>query len=107
MKNVKHGSRLMADEAPVYGPLTAHGYGLETVNHRAKEWVRGDAHVNNLEAFWANVKRMISGTHVWVSKKHLQKYLMEAEFRHNLRKHPYVMFHLLLSAFPKGAPRAP
>jgi transposase len=107
MKHVKQGSRLMADEAPVYGPLTAHGYRLETVNHRAKEWVRGDAHVNNLEAFWANVKRMISGTHVWVSKKHLQKYLCEAEFRHNLRKHPYVMFDLLLSAFPKGARRAP
>jgi transposase-like protein len=106
-QHVKPESRLMADEAPVYGPLSARGYRLQTVNHRAKEWVRGDVHVNNLEAFWANVKRGIKGTHVWVSKKHLQKYLCEFEFRHNLRKHPYLMFHLLLSAFPKGAPRAP
>jgi hypothetical protein len=107
IKYVKRGSRLMADEAPVYGPLTAKGFRLETVNHRAKEWVRGDAHVNSLEAFWGSVKRTIAGTHIWVSQKHLPKYLMELEFRHNLRKHPYLMFQLLLSAFPKGASRAP
>jgi len=109
LKYVKPNSRVMSDEASVYKLLSSQGkgYRLESVHHRSKEWVRGDVHVNNLEAFWANVKRMISGTHVWVSKKHLQKYLCEAEFRHNLRKHPYVMFQLLLSAFPKGAPRAP
>jgi transposase-like protein len=47
------------------------------------------------------VKRGINGTYVWVSKKHLQLYLREFEYRHNLRKQPKLMFELLLQAFPK------
>ena len=47
------------------------------------------------------VKRGINGTYVWVSKKHLQLYLREFEYRHNLRKQPALMFELLLQAFPK------
>ena len=45
--------------------------------------------------------RGIKGTHVWVSKKHLQSYLREFEYRHNLRHAPYLMFDCLLQAFPK------
>jgi hypothetical protein len=50
---------------------------------------------------WANVKRGIKGTYVGVSKKHLQTYLREFEYRHNLRQTPYLMFDCLLQAFPK------
>ena len=32
-------------------------------------------HTNTIEAFWAMVKRTIAGTHIWVSPKHLPKYL--------------------------------
>jgi hypothetical protein len=45
------------------------------------------------------VKRTIAGTHIWVSPKHLPKYLGEIEFRWNLRKHPELMFPTLLAAF--------
>jgi transposase len=45
------------------------------------------------------VKRGINGTYVWVSKKHLQLYLREFEYRHNLRRQPALMFELLLQAF--------
>lgn len=61
----------------------------------------GDVHTNIIEAFWGNVKRGINGTYVWVSKKHLQTYLREFEYRHNLRQQPHLMFELLLQAFPK------
>ena len=78
-----------------------YGYDHETVDHRAKEYVHGDAHTNTLEGFWANVKRGIKGTYVSVSKKHLQTYLREFEYRHNLRQYPEMMFDCLLQAFPK------
>src|SRR5437879_2728819 len=67
----------------------------------AKEYVRGDVHTNSIESFWSQVKRGINGTYVWVSKKHLQLYLREFEYRHNLRRQPALMFELLLQAFPK------
>jgi len=81
--------------------MERHGFDHQTVDHSAKEYVRGDVHTNNIEAFWANVKRGINGTYVWVSKKHLQTYLREFEYRHNLRQQPHLTFELLLQAFPK------
>ncbi len=101
-KFVKRGSKIRTDEWSGYRSLTErHGYEHETVDHSREEWVRGDIHTNTIEAFWANVKRGIKGTYVHVSKKHLQSYLREFEYRHNLRRTPYLMFDLLLAAFPK------
>jgi transposase-like protein len=102
-KFVKAGSRVHTDDWTGYRVLTErHGYEVETVNHSAKEYVRGDIHINTIESFWANFKRGINGTYVWVSKKHLQTYLHEFEYRHNLRQQPRLMFELLLQAFPKA-----
>lgn len=99
---VKKGSRVHSDEFSSYRSLTErHGYDHETVDHSAKEYVRGDVHTNGIESFWSSVKRGINGTYVWVSKKHLQTYLREFEYRHNLRQQPALMFELLLQAFPK------
>ncbi|WP_425990822.1 IS1595 family transposase [Afipia sp. DC4300-2b1] len=99
---VKKGSRVHTDELSSYRSLTErHGYDHETVDHSAKEYVRGDVHTNGIESFWSSVKRGINGTYVWVSKKHLQTYLREFEYRHNLRSQPALMFELLLQAFPK------
>ena len=61
--------------------------------------MRGDIHTNNIEAFWGCVKRSIKGTYVWVSKKYLQTYLHECEYRWNLRHEPQLMFAFLVSAF--------
>lgn len=99
LKWVRKGSRISTDEAMAFGALLSRGYQHETVNHSAKEYVRGDTHTNTIEGFWANVKRGISGTYVWVSKKHLQTYLREFEYRHNLRHAPYLMFEVLLRGF--------
>jgi transposase len=100
---VKEGSKIYTDDWNGYRNLTARiGLEHEQVNHSAKEYVRGDAHTNTIEAFWANFKRGIKGTYVWVSEKHLQTYLREFEYRHNLRKHPSLMFDCLLAAFPKA-----
>ncbi|MBX3492030.1 MAG: IS1595 family transposase [Parvibaculum sp.] len=101
IEHVKPGSRIATDEAGAFKGLADEGFRHGTVNHSKKEYVRGDVHTNSIEAFWSSLKRGISGTHVWVSPQHLQKYLGEFEFRHNLRKRPHLMFELLLQAFPR------
>jgi transposase len=99
---VKEGSTVYSDQGSEFRHLRHYGYKHESVNHLKKEWVRGDAHTNNIEAFWGNVKRSLRGTYVWVSKKHLQTYLCEFEYRYNLRKRPDLMMDVLLQAFPKA-----
>ncbi len=101
-KLVKKGSRIATDEAKAFGNLRHEGYHHGTVNHSQGEYVRGPVHTNTIEAFWGNLKRGLSGTYVSVSKQHLQKYLWEFEYRHNLRRSPHLMFRLLLKAFPRG-----
>ena len=98
---VKQGTRVATDSARAFLGLTHEGYRHASVNHSAKEYVRGPVHTNTIEGYWAALKRGINGTHVWVSRKHLDKYLGEFEYRFNLRKHPDLMFDLLLQAFPR------
>ena len=99
------GSRIATDEAKAFQGLPKEGYAHGTVNHSKKEYVNGQVHTNTIEAFWGNLKRGISGTYVSVSKQHLQKYLWEFEFRHNLRKSPELMLRALLMAFPRPQAR--
>ncbi len=97
--NVPVGTRVSTDEWAPYKVLSRLGYRHETVDHGRKEYARGDVHVNGLESFWSILKRSIRGTHVWVSPKHLPKYLGEFEFRYNMRKTPEIMFDRLLRSF--------
>ncbi len=57
----------------------------ETVRHSAREYVRGQAHTNGIESFWAMLKRGHDGTYHWMSGKHLGRYVTEFEGRHNSR----------------------
>jgi transposase len=63
---VKYGSKVYTDDWNGYANLTLR-FGLEHESDSAKEYVRGDVHTNTIEGFWANVKRGINGTYVWVS----------------------------------------
>ncbi len=105
-KWVRQGSRIATDEAKAFRNLGEYGYRHGTVNHSEGQYVSGQVHTNTIEAFWANVKRSIEGTYVSVSKKWLQTYLWEFEYRQNLRKHPHLMFDLLLQSFPRPGPKA-
>lgn len=99
--NVEPGTTISTDEWRVYANLSDLGFVHGAVNHSDKVWANGIHHTNTIEAFWCWLKRGISGTHVWVSPKHLPKYLGEFEFRFNLRKTPHLMFDHLLLAFPR------
>lgn len=56
-----------------------------TINHQ-KAYAEGDIHTNTIESFWAILKRGVIGQFHKVSKKYLQNYLHEFEYRYNRRK---------------------
>ena len=98
-ENVLKDSTVHTDELKSYSGLSKAGFEHETVNHGAGQYVDGDSHVNGIEGFWARLKLSIRGTHVHVSRKHLQTYVKEFEYRYNMRKQPEMMFDRLLAAF--------
>ena len=98
-ENVVKDSTVHTDELKSYSGLSKAGFEHETVNHGAGQYVDGDSHVNGIEGFWARLKLSIRGTHVHVSRKHLQTYVKEFEYRYNMRKQPELMFDRLLAAF--------
>lgn len=55
-----------------------------SVNHQ-KTYADGDVHTNTIESFWAILKRGMIGQFHKVSKKYLQNYLHEFEYRYNHR----------------------
>ena len=57
----------------------------EAVNHSIGEYVRGAAHTNTVESYFAILKRGIMGTYHHVSQQHLKRYLCEFDFRYNER----------------------
>jgi transposase-like protein len=100
LQHVRPGSTINTDEHVSYRGINKFGFRHVTVDHRAKEYARPDgAGVNGIEGFWSQLKRMINGTHIHVSHKHLWKYAKEAEFRFNRRHNPQTMLDELLRTF--------
>ena len=62
------------------------GYRHEAVNHNVGEYVRGMAHTNGIESFWALLKRGYIGVFHHFTWKHLHRYLNEFEVRCNFDK---------------------
>ena len=80
-------SRLITDEKQWWlKPGRDFAGGHETINHRDKEWARGDVTTNTIEGVFSLLKRGIYGTFHSVSKKHLHRYLAEFDFRYNNRR---------------------
>jgi len=88
--NVKQGSTIVTDTYHAYNDLKKQ-YTHKTVKHSAGEYVRIEnktafkVHTNSIEGYWSLVKRTINGTHHWVSKKHINKYLAEMSYRFSNR----------------------
>ena len=77
----------MTDEHRSY-----HGIGKEfegghvTVHHASGEYARDGVTTNEAEAYFALLKRGITGSFHHVSKKHLQKYVDKFSYRWDRRK---------------------
>lgn len=78
-------SHLMTDSAQAYPGIGEQFAGFDAVNHSAGEYVRGDAHSNTVESYFAVLKRGVYGTFHHVSEGHLHRYLVEFDFRYNNR----------------------
>ena len=78
---IEEGAMVYTDEATMYRDLPRH----EAVRHSVGEYVRGQAHTNGMESFWASLKRGFEGTYHQMSEKHLGRYVAEFEGRHNAR----------------------
>ncbi len=103
LKGVDRKSHLMTDDSLIYywiGPTFA---SHDAVNHSADEYVRGEAHVNTAESFFALVKRGVYGTYHAVSEKHLQRYINEAAFKWNNRSTAGIEDHERANRAIKGA----
>jgi transposase len=96
-KHITKGATVHTDEFSTYRRVAKLGYKHEVVRHVNKEYARGGSHVNSVEGYFSLLKRSIRSTHIWVSEKHMPKYLAEFEYRTNLRRAPALMFLLMLS----------
>ncbi len=74
-------ARLLTDQAAAFAKLGRERDRHATVNHSAKEFVRGDVHVNTVEAWHDRFRRTIVGVYHHVAPEHVQAYLDEAAFR--------------------------
>lgn len=79
---VAAGATVYTDDHRAYQRIPYHH---ATVNHSAREYVRGDVYTNGIESHWAAFKRGYHGTFHWVSEKHLHRYAHEFASRHNVR----------------------
>ena len=84
--NVAPGAILYTDEHRSYMGLDE--YQHESIRHSVGEYVRGKAHTNGIESFWALLKRGYIGVYHHFTWKHLHRYLAEFEARYNLGDTP-------------------
>jgi transposase-like protein len=76
-------SVLHTDQSPVYDVIGWQFQEHGTVNHRKGEYSRDGVTSNEIEGFFAQLKRSIDGTHHHVSPEHLHRYVNEFAFRYS------------------------
>lgn len=103
MKGVDRTSHLMSDCSATSYEIGKEFKDHSAVDHGRDEYVRGAAHCNTSESFFAIVKRGVYGNFHAVSKKHLQRYLNEASFKWNNRSKMGVEDHERACRAIKGA----
>jgi transposase-like protein len=85
---------VITDEFPSYSILDKNSIIHLRIDHRVM-YANGPIHTNNIESFWANLKRGVYGIYHHVSLKYLQRYVDEFCFRYNHRKDD--MFRMVLA----------
>lgn len=87
LSNLHSLTNVVTDEGGHYIAARLHGHFLshESVNHSAGEYSRGTIHTNTIESFFSVMKRGLVGTFHHVGVQHLQRYMVEFDFRYNTR----------------------
>ena len=84
--NIAKESRLHTDESGLYKDTDTLVVSHESVKHSAKEYARGDVNTNSVEGVFSIFKRGMIGTYHHCGEQHLQRYLIEFDFRQSNRK---------------------
>jgi transposase-like protein len=84
--SIHHDATLYTDAATFYTHANEFFLHHASVNHSLQEYVRGNVHTNNIECFWAVLKRTMGGTYIHVNPRHLDRYLAEQVFRFDERE---------------------
>lgn len=74
-------SALMTDKSYVFHQPGKRFASHQSVYHMAKEYSRGDVHINTAESFGAMLERAKTGVFHYMSSMHLNLYLTELSFR--------------------------
>lgn len=86
VKNVDRNSVLMTDEGRWYMPVGQEFKRHWTVEHKKGEYARGEfITTNTVEGFFSIFKRGMKGIYQHCGEQHLQRYLVEFDFRYNNR----------------------
>ncbi|WP_370861457.1 IS1595 family transposase [Parabacteroides faecis] len=84
-ETVHTNSIIYSDEWYAYNGIDKEKFDHQKVYHKIGAYVIGRRSTNTIEGYWSHLKRMISGTHFWVSRKHLQRYVDCESFRYNTK----------------------
>lgn len=85
--HIDPSASITTDEWTGYIGVGKHFAEHKTVNHRSKEYVKGDGTTTNtIESFFARVKRSLAGTWHAVSREHLHRYMSHVAFMYNSRE---------------------
>ena len=84
---VEPESTLYADQNPASATHMEYraDYDHFVVNHSAGEYVTAMAHTNDIESFWAMLKRRYIGTYHRMSRKHMERHVTDFAGRHKDR----------------------
>ncbi len=83
--NIAKEARLITDQARLYKMLGKDFASHESVNHAAREYVRGDVFTNTVEGSFSIFKRGMKGVYQHCGEQHLHRYLAEFDFRYCTR----------------------
>jgi transposase-like protein len=85
-ESIHQDATVYTDDLELYTHINEFFLRHASVNHSLKEYVKGNVHTNNIECFWAVLKRTIGGTYTHVHPRHLDRYLAEQVYRFNERE---------------------
>ena len=81
----ENGNTVITDEFRGYDPLQKNNFIHLRVDHTKAFSDNNGTHTNNIESFWATLKRGVYGIYHHISVKHMQAYVDEFCFRYNNR----------------------
>jgi hypothetical protein len=84
-RHVYADTKFQSDESAIYTMIGWNFQSHGTVNHSAKEYMRGEDYTNTVEGYFLIVKRGIYGIYQYVSEAHLHRYLAEFDFQYSYR----------------------